>query len=135
MIKDTSDYCEFINKVSKVWKPENNRALSLEYGLNRAVLPSLVKLNRVWNDIFNDLDKENEDLRLKLNHYQTQDIDKLLEENKKLSKLLEENKKLSNRIKVLKDNLASLEQKHTLLLVDFQNLSNKKVKKKSFFGV
>jgi len=132
MLNDISDYCEFVNKISEVWKPENNRVLSLEYGLNRSVLPSLVKLNRAWNDIFNDLDNENEELRLQLNHYQSQDIDKLLEKNKKLS---DEVNILNNRLKMFKDDYASLEQKHNLLLDDFEELSNKKHKKKSFFGV
>jgi len=132
MLNDISDYCEFVNKISEVWKPENNRVLSLEYGLNRSVLPSLVKLNRAWNDIYNDLDNENEELRLQLNHYQSQDIDKLLEKNKKLSDVVNI---LNNRLKMFKDDYASLEQKHNLLLDDFEELSNKKHKKKSFFGV
>ena len=132
MISDTSDYFEFVNKISQVWKPENNRQLSLEYGLNKAVLPCLVKLNRSWSDTFDRVSNRCDDLELQLNHYKSADIDKLIEKNTLLS---DELKKLKDRLKRYKDDIIELEQKNRLLVDNIEELSNRNTKKKLFFGV
>ena len=132
MLSDTFDYFEFVNKISQIWKPENNRQLSLEYGLNKAVLPSLVKLNRSWTDTFETVSNRCDDLELQLNHYKSQDIDKLIEKNSFLS---DELKKLKDRLKRYKDDIIELEQKNRLLVDNIEKLSNQNTKKKSFFGV
>ena len=132
MLSDTSDYFVFVNKISQIWKPENNRQLSLEYGLNKAVLPSLVKLNRSWTDTFETVSNRCDDLELQLNHYKSQDIDKLIEKNSFLS---DELKKLKDRLKRYKDDIIELEQKNRLLVDNIEKLSNQNTKKKSFFGV
>lgn len=130
MITDTSEYTEFINKISQVWKPENNRELSLEFGLNRSVLPSLVKLDRLWSATYEDLLNRCDEYELQLNHYKSQDIDKLLEKNTLLS---DELKKLKDRLKMFKDDIIELEQKNHLLVDKIDTLSNQNQKKKSFF--
>lgn len=132
MLSDASDFLGFVDKISQVWKPENNRQLSLEYGLNKAVLPSLVKLNRSWNDIFDRVSNRCDDLELQLNHYKSADIDKLIEKNTLLS---DELKKLKDRLKRYKDDIIELEQKNRLLVDNIEELSNRNTKKKSFFGV
>ncbi len=132
MLSDTSNYFEFVNKISQIWKPENNRQLSLEFGLNKAVLPSLVKLNRSWSDTFERVSNRCNEFELQLNHYKTQNVVELEQKNTLLSDKL---KNLEYTLKMYEKEISNLKQKNTLLSDEIEKISNQNHKKKYFFGV
>lgn len=52
------DYISFLGDISKQWRKENNNEIAFEFGLDKSSLPSLIRLYREWEEVFNTISSE-----------------------------------------------------------------------------
>ncbi len=145
-------FLDFISKIDPLWTPQKNNQLAQEYSLNRSVLPALIKLNRLWQESYDDLSNDCNSFELSLNRYKSLDIETLEKDNQafkvELDSLKYNNRILSDKNLILSEKNDLLQKNHNELKKEFDNLSvslkkanldNEKLlkkipKKRSFFG-
>lgn len=105
------DYLTFIEDIQKIWTEKDNSKICRDYSLNRSVLPALLKLNKEWKIVFDDVCNEVDNLQLELNHYRSNknNVDnvekdkKIIELQKVVIELQNENEEYRKEVRNLKD--------------------------------
>lgn len=96
-----------------------NNTIAFELGLDRKVLPSLVRLNREWENVFQSLSKDKEEMeqQLKTTLKTLQDLKAkdYIEENSRLINLLNDKENLINELEytldILREEVEALHNK------------------------
>lgn len=119
------DYFSFIKDISKQWKKENNSDIAFEFGLDKNVLPALVRLTRDFDITFNSISKTLEE--------KEKYIKKLLSDIEVLQNIDYETQisDLKNQIQDLKNQRDEAEEAFTNLREEMYEMPPKK----TFLGI